>query len=255
MNNIENMTESSNSSEIKSISIVDMLKIAVNNWWVIAIVGVICAIVFFVYSQATSVPVYLSEGNLYVDTRRDHINDNVDATAILDAQNLIPTYIEILESRTFNKQISEEMDNKYGFEEIADMVSFRQVSDTNILTVSVSSFDEDDAYMICKAVLDSASDAILRIFEGGLVRVIDYPENEPKMVVVSLLKRAIVGFLLGAVFAFAVLVLLNMFDTRVSSTKELTERYNYPVLGEIPSLKQSRSYSYKKYGYRKGGYR
>ncbi len=255
MNNMENFTETSNSSEIKSISIVDMLKIAINNWWVIAIVGVICAIVFFVYSKATSVPVYMSEGNLYVDTRRDHINDNVDATAILDAQNLIPTYIEILESRTFNKQISEEMGDKYTFEEIADMVSFRQVSDTNILTVSVVGFDEDDAYMICKTVLDSASDAILRIFEGGLVRVIDYPENEPKMIVVSLLKRTIIGFLLGAIFAFAVLVLLNMFDTRVSSTKELTERYNYPVLGEIPSLRNSHSYSYKKYGYRKGGYR
>lgn len=255
MNNMENFTEASTSSEIKSISIVDMVKIAISNWWVIAIVGVICASVLFGYSKATSVPVYLSEGNLYVDTRRDHINDNVDATAILDAQNLIPTYIEILESRTFNKQISEEMENKYTFEEIADMVSFRQVSDTNILTVSVESYDEDDAYMICKTVLDSASDAILRIFEGGLVRVIDYPENEPEIIVVSLLKRTIIGFLLGAIFAFAVLVLLNMFDTRVSSAKELTEKYNYPVLGEIPSLSGSHSYSYKKYGYRKGGYR
>ena len=255
MNNYEMMTETSNISEIKSISIMDMVKIALNNWWVITVAGVVCALAMFIYSSVTSVPVYLSEGNLYVDTRRDHINDNVDATAILDAQNLIPTYIEILESRTFNKQISDEMKNKYDFEEIADMVSYRQVSDTNILTISVTSYDEDDAYMICKAVLDSASDAILRIFEGGLVRVIDYPENEPKMLVVSLLKRAIIGFLLGAIFAFAVLVLLNMFDTRVNSSKELTERYNYPVLGEIPSLRSSYSYSYKKYGYRKGGYR
>lgn len=255
MNNYEMMTETSNVSEVKSISIMDMMRIAINNWWVIAVVGVICAIVFFIYSKATSVPVYVSEGNLYVDTRRDHINDNIDATAILDAQNLIPTYIEILESRTFNKQISDEMDNKYGFEEIADMVSYRQVSDTNILTIRVTGFEEDDAYIICKTVLDSASDAILRIFEGGLVRVIDYPENEPKMVVVSLLKRAIIGFMLGAVFAFAVLVLLNMFDTRVSASKELAERYNHPVLGEIPSLKSSQSYAYKTYGYQKGGYR
>lgn len=255
MNNYEMMTETSNVSEFKSISIMDMVKIAVNNWWVIAVAGVICSLALFIFSSITSVPTYLSEGNLYVDTRRDHINDNVDATAILDAQNLIPTYIEILESRTFNKQISEEMDNKYDFEEIADMVSYRQVSDTNILTISVLSYDEDDAYMICKTVLDSASDAILRIFEGGLVRVIDYPENEPEIIVVSLLKRTIIGFLLGAIIAFAVLVLLNMFDTRVSSSNELAERYNYPVLGEIPSLRNSHSYSYKKYGYGKGGYR
>ncbi len=255
MNNLETMTEKSNASEIRNISIVDMIKIAINNWWVIAVVGVIFAIMLFIYTKATSVPVYVSEGNLYVDTRRDHIDDNIDATAILDAQNLIPTYIEILESRTFNKQISEEMNNKYDFEEIAGMVSFRQVSDTNILTISVASFDEDDSYMICKTVLDSASDAILRIFEGGLIKVIDYPENEPEIVVASLLKRTIIGFLLGAIFSFAVLVLLNMFDTRISSAKEITERYNHPVLGEIPSLKNSHSYSYNKYGYKKGGYR
>lgn len=255
LNNTEVITESTDSSyEVVSISVVDMMKVAINNWWVIALAGIICAIAFFAYSKATSVPVYVSEGNLYVDTKRDHINDNVDATAILDAQNLIPTYIEILESRTFNKLLSDEMDEKYTFEEIADMVRFTQISDTNILTIRVTCLDKDDAYRLCKAVLDNASDSILRIFEGGLVRVIDYPENEPATVLVSLAKRSVIGFVLGAVIAFAVLVILNMFDTRITSSKELSGRYGCPVLGEIPSIKRAYSYS-RKYSYSKGGYR
>lgn len=262
LNNTEMNTDVAASYEFRTISIVDMFKIGIKNWWMIVVVGIICAILFYAYSKATSVPVYMSQGTLYVDTQRDHINDNVDAGAILNAQDLIPTYIEILQSRTFNTVLSDEIGNKYLSDEIGEMISFKQVDATNILTVSAVSYDKDDSYIICKSVLNNASDAILRVFQGGLVKVIDYPVAEPEMIVVSLFKRTVLGFLFGVIIAYAILIMLNMFDTRVTTSNELTERYNYPVLGEIPSLKTHsrkysyyRRYSYDRGAYRKGGYR
>ena len=77
---------------------------------------------------------------------------------------------------------------------------------------------------------------LLRVFEEGNVKIIDLPDPIPKEVIPSAAKRAIIMFIIGAIMALAVLVIYNMFDTRISSSDELTEKYNIPVLGEVPTL-------------------
>ncbi len=218
------------------ISILDIVILMLKNWWKIVFVGLVLAVVCYSYSKSVSVPTYVSRGSLYIDTQREQITDDVNATALMQARDLMPTYIEILRSRTFNTMVSDAMDNKYTYEQIKGMITLGQVQETNILTVSVNCVDELDSYLICNNVINLASTEILRVFEGGSVKLVDVPNEEPSIVVVNLFRRGLIGFLIGAVLATAIIVLFDIFDNRITNTEELTARYKLPILGEIPNI-------------------
>lgn len=218
------------------ISILDIIVLVMKNWWIVGLVGLVLAIASYAYSKSTAVPTYQSTGNLYIDTQREQIDDDVNATALLYARDLMPTYIEILKSRTFNTIISDAMNNKYTYQQIRSMTKLSQVEDTNIMEVSVVCVDESDSHQICDYIIRYAADEILRVFEGGSVKIIDSPEQYPKMIVVNLFKRGIIGFVIGAIMAMIAIVLFDMFDTRIVNSDELTTRYKLPVLGEISNL-------------------
>ncbi len=234
--NKEISKKSTKTNVSNEMSLMDIFTIFLNKWWLILTVGIIFAIVGFVFTKVTAVPSYESNGSLYIDTKKNQVGDNSDAMSILYAQDLMPTYIEILESRNFIADVIKSVDYKYDYKEIIAMTSLFQESQTNILTIKTTSLDEKDSYVICENMVNYAKEELLRVFEEGNVKIIDLPDPIPKEVIPSASNRAIVMFMLGSILALAVLVIYNMFDTRISSSDELTEKYNIPVLGEVPTL-------------------
>jgi len=234
--NKEISEKSVKSTVTNEMSFMDIFLILVSKWWIMLAVGMVFAITGFVFTKATSVPRYETDGSLYIDTKKNQVGDNSDAMSILYAQDLMPTYIEILESRNFIEDVRESVDYKYSYKDIIEMTSLFQVNETNILTIKTISYDEKDSYVICKNMVNYAKEELLRVFEEGNVKIIDLPDVEPKVVIPNATERAIIMFMFGVIVALAVLVMYNMFDTRISSADELTEKYNIPVLGEVPTL-------------------
>lgn len=238
MNKEKNSNPTNRKKVSNEMSVMDILMILLRKWWVILAVGIVFALAGYLYTTTTSVPVYKSNASLYIDTKKDQVGDNSDATAILYAQDLMPTYIELLESRSFIAGVEDTMENKYDYDEIMSMTKLYQVDETNILTIEITSLDKYDSYLVCKNMVNYAKDEILRVFEDGNVKIIDLPSPEPTTVIPSASERAIVMFVLGAILALAVLVIYNMFDNRIATSEELTEKYGIPVLGEVPSLSE-----------------
>ena len=218
------------------ISIFDLIYLVMKNWWVIVLIGGIMALAVYAYSKTTTIPTYKSTCSLYIDTQREQETGDVNTMALMGAQDLMPTYIQILKSRTFCTRVSDALENKYSYGEISSMIYFNQVEETNIMKIDVVCIDEQDSYRICDSVVDLAVEEILRVFEGGSVKIIDRPEEMPTVIAANSFRRGIIGFVLGAALAVAVLFVISMFDTRIESADELTTRYKLPILGEVPNL-------------------
>lgn len=238
---LNNANENENSVEISEqieseISILDLIALMIRNWWIIALVGAVFGIATYAYSKTTAIPTYKSTGSLYIDTQREQTTDELNAKAIFNARDLMPTYVEVLQSRTFASLVSDSIDNKYSYSEIKRMVSFTPTEETNIVNVSTVCVDQQDSYIICENILNLAPDEILRVFESGSVKIIDHPTEVPETLMANSLRRGAIGFLIGAALAMFFIFLMNMFDTRVESSEELVTRYNLPILGEAPNL-------------------
>lgn len=221
------------------ISIIDIINMMLTFWWLIAILAILVGGGTFAYSKLTSVPQYSSAATVYINTQTEQKTDDINTGAIEDAASLMPTYIEILSSKPFLETISDDIGNKYNYNEIKAMTSYSSKTDTNILSISVKANDSHDAYLIAESISHNAPDEIRRVFEGGSVKLINNAEESQSPLPSNSLKRGLIGFVAGAALAALIIFLINIFDTRVKGSEELSSRYGLPILGEVPNLNEA----------------
>ena len=239
-NNLEaDNSRSSATGQLETqISVVEIINMMLTFWWLIALMAVLVGGSTYLYSKLTSIPQYQSKGTLYISTQKEQKTDDVNTTALTGAKNLMPTYIEILKAKPFLQTVSDDIDNKYSWSEITENTTIENIKDTNMISISVKCEDSHDAYLICSSIVNNAFDEIIRVFDGGSVKLIDIPEEAPSPESTNSLKRGIIGFLAGAAVAMLIIFLINMFDTRVKNSDELRRKYNLPILGYVADLHQ-----------------
>lgn len=225
------------SKEVETqLSLIDIINMMLTFWWLILVLAVLVGGSTYAYSRITSIPQYNSTGTLYINAQREQKTDDVNTSALTQVQALIPTYVEILRSKPFLQTVSDDIDNKYSWSDIKAKTTISGVADTNLLTISVHSADAHDAYLICNSIINNAFDEIIRVFEGGSVKLINNPEETTTPLPTKSMRNGVIGFIVGALVAMLTIFLINLFDTRVKSSDELRSKYNLPILGEVSNL-------------------
>ena len=181
---------------------------------------------------------YTASGTMYVYNGNPNlVNYQYASSSDLDsAVKLIDTYMIVVRSNKVMDVIVERLSGQYqGItpEFISGTLSMRSVSETGVVRVSSTTFDPQISADICNAVLDVAPAEIIRVVGAGNIEIIDYAMvpmmPDPK----SPLRRGIIGFLLGGMLGGVILLVLFLFNRKISDTKDLTDNYTPPVLSSI----------------------
>lgn len=233
--NIETEVKKGTDAE-SEISVVEIINMMLTFWWFIVILAVLVGGATYTYFKITAIPEYKSTSRLYINTEAQQTSTDVNTSALTGAQSLLPTYIEVLQSKSFLSLVSDDLDNKYSDTDISEMITLEALTDTNIIQISVQDEDAHTAYLVCSSIVNNAPDEIARIFGGGSTRLIEYPEEADESEPLHTARNAVIGFVAGAAIAMVIIFLVNMFDTRVKSKDELVAKYGLPILGEIPNL-------------------
>jgi capsular polysaccharide biosynthesis protein len=224
----------------KEISIIDLLGMVFSNKILIAVLAVIMGFSTFVYSSFFVEPTYVAKGTLYVTIdNRYSAQANVNINDIMAAQELTNTYIEILSSNTFFKKVSEECGLDYTYKEIKSMVSYGAKDESEIIQMAVTSYNPEHSAIIADTILRNAPTVIKEIVIGGWVKVIDRPEIPAGPSSPNIPKNCVVAVLLGVIIACAINFIKSYFDDSIKNVASLSEKFNIPVLAEIPIYDQS----------------
>ena len=218
------------------ISVVDVINMMLTFWWFIVIFAIFVGGATYTYFKVSSIPEYKSTARIYVNTEGQQTSTDVNASAIAGAANLLPTYIDVLQSKQFLNKVSDDLDNRYSITDIKGMLSLEGVTDTNIISISVKNADAHVSYLVCSSIVNNAPAEISRVFGGGSTKLTEYPEEAKRPEEMHTMRNAAIGLIIGAVIAMLIIFLVNLFDTRVKSKDELIAKYNLPIIGEIPSL-------------------
>lgn len=227
--------DGSNNTE-SQFSVIDIINMMLARWWLIVILAIVAGSGTYIYTKIVTIPTYNSTGTLYINTQAEQKSDDVNTSAITGARTLMPTYIEILQSKPFLQTVSDDIMNRYSFSEIQKMTNYTAVDDTNLISISVDCIDSHDAYLICSSIANNAPAEITRVFEGGSVKLINSPEEAASPNSSPAIRNGLIGLIAGIALAMVIIFLINLFDTRVKSSEELTGKYKLPILGEIPNL-------------------
>ncbi len=204
--------------------------------WVIAAV-VLAVAASGIITQFFITPQYQASCWLFVNSFTNSSSQNEVSAAQLQASTqLANTYIQLLGSETVLNDVSAELDGAYSAAALSGMISASVITDTQILVITVTHPDPEQAAQIANAVARVAPGDIQAFVEGSSVTVPQYASVPSSPSSPSMSRNLLIGFAAGLVVGIAAALIAYFLDTRINQQDNLQEMYGYPVLGIIPNL-------------------
>ncbi|MGN0521528.1 MAG: YveK family protein [Eubacterium sp.] len=192
-----------------------------------------CITNFFIepqYTATVKLHVYSSGSNrLGADT-------SITSNEIDASQKLVNTYLVVVESNNFLSKVSDQLNGELSAGAIKGMMSCSQIESTLAFQINVTSGNPQQAMTIANVIADTCPDEIVRVLKVGGVEVIDYATLPTSPSSPNVEKNILIGLVCGFAASFAFFFIKELFDTSITSEKDLEREFDIPVLGTIPRL-------------------
>lgn len=153
------------------------------------------------------------------------------------ANQIIPTYIEVLHTETMLQKVAEKINLRYKPKQINNMMGASQAGKTPFFYVYVTCENAEDAMNIANAIAEIAPQCIYDVLRIGYVQTIDpamlpmYPDASNDKL------KVLIGVATGGIIPVLIILILSILDTKIYREYDLKAYYEYPILGQIPNIK------------------
>ncbi len=240
---------------VEEISLVELFGMFLRHIKLIVGTAVAGAVIAALITAFLITPMYASEVRLYVNNATKVQSEIISSSDIAASKSLVSTYIAMIKSKTFIDEVLRRTGLDYSKAQVEQMMSASAVDDTEVFYVRIENPDPEVAARIANAFAEVTTEKISEYIEGSSVIIVDKAYAAQKPFSPNVMKNTLIGLLLGAVLAAAVVFVAELLDTRVKTEDQLAEIADYPVIGRIPDLAAAMRHNGKdgyKYGY--GGY-
>lgn len=207
-------------------------------WWLVLVLALLGSLAYYVKNSQFYTPMYRASASFTVmtggtseNTGTESYNFYYDTTT---AGQLAKTFPYILSSSLLTDAIKEDL----GVESINGSIAASAVSESNLITMTVTSDDPEDA----KAILESAikvypdvSRFVIGETKFNMINVPTVPTepyNKPNYT-----RKVIKGALIGAAAGLFLIVLYAFFRKTVQTPDELKTVTSLACVGNIPEIK------------------
>ena len=217
--------------DLKELFIYFLKKISI-----IITITILCLITGVVYTLLIKTPLY--EGKTSIILVNKSLDNNSNATItqsdIVLNQKLVSTYSQIVKSKKVLKQVISNLKLDYSYAELSRQVNVSNVSDTEIIKISVSNENPELAASIANDVAEVFKTEVSEIYNLENVTILDRAEVSKSPYNIKLVKTAGICFIGGIAISVMFLFILYYFDNSIKSSDEVEKRLGLPVIGTIP---------------------
>ena len=247
---------------MNGFSIYHIFRLLIKNLFIIILCAILFGVAAFCYCEfkvqeryAASGSVVVTNGGIFdtnLPNNQYYQNNRVDGSDISASINLLETVKDILGTNDIYKQLADKLDNKYSYGYLKSCASVRIRNEYSLfIDVTFVMTDANDVPIVTNAFLNLAPDYIKKFIPYSFTTVVTTSEYAAKTYPQTT-KTTTTAALVGAVLCFAVIYVISLFNTTIQTEEEFKERYNIPVLGDIPDFAAAKSGKYAK-SYYKGG--
>ena len=220
------------------------------NWWLIVFCGLFFACAGYFYTKEFITPMYRASVTIYVNnTRAGNQVDGVTTSSLSASKQLVQTYIKIISSDTVLTKVAEEAGYAMEPSGLRAMMSATQEDETELFRVHFSSHDPEKAARLANAVAKVVPTEMAEIVEGSSTKIIDYAKVPDHRYTPSYTKNTVLSGMIGGFLAVAFITIRFLMDVRIKEAEDLTQVYEYPILGQIPNFAQISTKRSHKSGY------
>lgn len=243
------MNSKENNRDYYTIDLLHILKSLWMRSWMIAVAGLLTAVIGFAFSAFVIAPKYSASIMLYVNNSSFSLGNtsfSISSSEITAAQSLVKTYGELLNNRTTLERVIDKTNVDYTYRELSQMIVAAPSNETEIMKVTVTTEDPYEAAKIANCIAEVLPIRISEIIDGASMEVVDSAVPDLAKVSPSITKYTAVGFALGIFISVVMLAIVAMLDDTIHDEEYILKTYDYPILAKIPDLMSSDN---KQYGY------
>jgi capsular polysaccharide biosynthesis protein len=212
-----------------------LLKVLLKRSWIIILLTLVTGMTMFYYSKEFKTPIYTASTSFYVQNTTNY-QGNINANDLLSSQALADTITVLLKSDTIMGKVVEELGVNIQPQQLASMVSTSTVESTGVMLIMVSDSNPQFAQQVANAIGTVAPKEIINFIEAGNVELLDkaalpYFPSYPTPTKDALLAAAVIF-----VIACAVVIFMELLDTRIKTEDDITRITNLSILGTIPNI-------------------
>ena len=222
---------------------VDLQKLLLSylsKWWLILLCAALAAGTAFLYTKYYVTPMYRASVTIYVNnSRSSETVDYISGSNLSTSKQLVNTYVNIIQSDTVLEEVVFSSGLPMTPAQVRSVMSASQVDETELFKVHISHYDPEMAARIANAVADVAPAKIGEIVEGSSTKIIDYAKVPKSYYTPSYSRNMFVGAMIGTLLALAYTTVMYLLDVRIKDEEDLSQLFDYPVLGQIPVFNQT----------------
>ena len=222
-----------NNQEANTIEI-DVLSLLRTIWrkkFLILLTAILTTGLAFAYSAFLVTPQYDSTTRLYV------VNQSSDNGAVITNQDLqagsflVKDYKEIILSQDVLKNVTTTLGIT---DDIKEKITVNIPVDTRILSITVRDSDPNQAATIANTLRDEAAKKIIEVTKVSDVTTLEAALPAEKPSTPQTKRNLVLGFIVGAFLATALVLVLEVLDDRVKRPQDIEEGLGMTLLGLVP---------------------
>ena len=250
---------------MNEFSIYHIFRLVVKNFLIIFLCAVLLGVATFCYCEfkleerySASGSIIVTNGGMLDESPSDSQyvgGDKINNSDITASINMLYTVKDLLLSKDrIYKDLSEKLDGKYYANQRKRLVTISTRDDYSLfIDIKFESNDKDEVVKITNMFLELTPDGIKEVLPYSRTSIITLSTGAKKTYPRTFASTAI-AMIMGALLAFVVVYVISLFNTTIKSEEDFKERYNIPVLGDIPDFATAKSGKYTKSYYKGGSY-
>ena len=175
-------------------------------------------------------PIYEATAKIYIvgsDT-------TISLTDLQIGSNLAADYQEVFKNWHVHELVDKRLNLDYSYTKLAGMITITNPQNTHVLYVNVKSPDPQEAKVIADTYAQVAREFIATKMDMREPNIFEEAKLPDRPVTPKKTRYIIIGFVIGALLAMAVIAIKFFSDDRILTSEDITKVGNLATLGMIP---------------------
>ena len=167
----------------------------------------------------------------------------ITQTELTINQKLVPTYSELVKTNNILREVISELNLNVGEDELRKNVAVSLVEDTELIKISVTNKNAEDAKNIANKIAEIFSDRVKQIYKIDNITIVDKAEVPQGPCNINHVRDLAIFMAAGLVISVIYVLLTNLLDTTVKSAEDIEKELEISVLVSIPELRDEKKIS------------
>lgn len=219
------------------IDLVELFHVILHRWWIVLISFIVGSLVVGLVTGLFITPQYKAKSTIYI------LGSSNSVISVQDLQlgsQLTKDYQELVKKRPVIEGVIKKLKLDMTYEQLRNTVEVSNAQDTRFLEISVTNPDPELAKAIADELAQTTMNKVSLIMKTDKPTLVEKAVVPAKPVSPSIPKNTVLGGLLLAILAVAVIVTRHLLDDTIKSEEDVRKYIGLNTLAALPDTHEAK---------------